>query len=55
MKEASKKYEHLCFAIVQCYDNDKSNVRQALRIADERMYENKRQYYEEHPELKDRR
>ena len=55
MKEASKKYEHLCFAIGQCYDDDKSNVRQALRIADERMYENKRQYYEEHPELKDRR
>jgi diguanylate cyclase (GGDEF)-like protein len=50
--EASQKYEHVCFAIGQCYDASKVNVRQALRIADERMYEDKRKFYEKHPELK---
>ena len=52
IREVSQKYEYVCFAIGQCYDNSKSNVRQALRIADERMYEDKRKYYEKHPELK---
>ena len=52
IREASKKYEHVCFAIGQCYSDNKSNVRTALKIADERMYEDKRRFYEEHPELK---
>ena len=52
IREASKKYEHVCFAIGQCYNDNKSNVRTALKIADERMYEDKRRFYEEHPELK---
>ena len=52
IREVSRKYEHVCFAIGQCYDDSKSNVRHALRIADERMYENKREFYEMHPELK---
>ena len=50
--KASQKYENVCFAIGHCYDDSSSNVRNALRIADERMYENKRQFYEMHPELK---
>lgn len=52
IRNASQKYEHVCFAIGQCYDASKTNVRQALRIADERMYKNKREFYEKHPELK---
>ena len=52
IREVSQKYEHVCFAIGQCYEDSKTNVRQALRIADERMYEDKRKYYEAHPELK---
>ena len=50
--KASEKYDHVCFAIGQCHDASKTNVRQALRIADERMYEDKRKFYEKHPELK---
>jgi diguanylate cyclase (GGDEF)-like protein len=50
--KASEKYDHVCFAIGQCHDASKANVRQALRIADERMYEDKRKFYEKHPELK---
>ena len=52
IRESAKKYERVCFAIGYCYDDDKSNVRHALRIADERMYEDKRRFYEAHPELK---
>ena len=52
IRRVSQKYEHVCFAIGQCYDDNRSNVRQVLRIADERMYEDKRQFYEKHPELK---
>ncbi len=52
IREVSKKYEYVCFAIGQCFENSRLNVRQALRIADERMYEDKRQFYEKHPELK---
>ena len=52
VREASQKYEHVCFAIGQCYDDKRTNVRQALRIADERMYEDKQKYYDQHPELK---
>ena len=52
IRRVSQKYEHVCFAIGQCYDDNRSNVRQALRIADQRMYEDKRQFYENHPELK---
>ena len=52
VREASKKYEHVCFAIGQCYEDKRTNVRQALRIADERMYEDKQKYYDQHPELK---
>ena len=52
IREVSKKYEYVCFAIGQCFENSRLNVRQALRIADERMYEDKRKFYEMHPELK---
>ena len=52
VREVSRKYEHVCFAIGQCYEDKRTNVRQALRIADERMYEDKQKYYDKHPELK---
>lgn len=52
IRKASEKYDHVCFAIGQCYEECRFNVRQALRLADERMYEDKRKFYEAHPELK---
>jgi len=52
IRKAAEKYEHVCFAIGQFYDDNRSNIRQALRIADERMYEDKQKYYDQHPELK---
>jgi diguanylate cyclase (GGDEF)-like protein len=52
IREIEKKYDDVSFAIGACYDSDRKNVRHALKIADERMYEDKRIYYEKHPEKK---
>ena len=52
IRGASEKYDHVSFAIGKSYENNRKDVRKALRIADERMYEDKRLYYEKHPEMK---
>ena len=51
IKKVAESYDNVSFAIGSCYESDKSNVRLALRLADERMYEDKRLYYKEHPEF----
>ena len=50
----SKKYDKVSFAIGGAVENDIKNVRIALRRADENMYEDKKKFYEEHPEKKKR-
>ena len=50
--EAAKKYPNLVFAVGTAFESDVRNVRSALRIADERMYADKKRYYEMHPEKK---
>ncbi|MBE5870804.1 MAG: sensor domain-containing diguanylate cyclase [Lachnospiraceae bacterium] len=52
IREMADKQEHVSFAIGKSYESNRLNVRKALRIADERMYEDKRLYYEKHPEMK---
>ena len=52
VRNASDNHEIVRIALGSCYDAKKSNVKDVLRIADERMYEDKRIYYEKHPELK---
>lgn len=47
VREISSRYDDVSFAIGSCYDTDSRNVHQALSTADERMYEDKRKYYEE--------
>ena len=42
-------YENLSMAIGGCVEPSCRNIRMALRIADERMYENKRKFYENNP------
>ena len=42
-------YENLSMAIGGCVEPSCRNIRMALRIADERMYEDKRQFYEKNP------
>ena len=51
-KLLSKHYDNLSFALGYCYQNDSSDITGALKLADERMYEDKDNYYKQHPELK---
>ena len=52
IRAATEKHDCVRFAIGYSYVDDKSDIRTALRTADELMYEDKRLYYEKHPELK---
>ena len=54
VKEVAKRYDNVSFAVGTSFDADSMNVREALRIADERMYEDKRAYYLANPEKKHR-
>ena len=48
----SRHYDNLSFALGYSYQNDSSDITSALKTADERMYEDKENYYKQHPELK---
>ena len=52
IKEAEEKCAGVEFAMGYSWEPDSRNVRDALRHADENMYEDKRLYYERHPEKK---
>ena len=52
IREYAQLEEDVSFAIGYHVENDWRNVRHALRRADENMYEDKRQYYAAHPEMK---
>jgi len=51
LRSAEKHYPRVSFAIGVCAVADGAQIDEALRIADERMYEDKNRYYEAHPEL----
>ena len=48
VREAEKQYDLVSFALGGSAVDNAHNIRQALRQADERMYEDKRKYYETH-------
>ncbi len=50
IRQESGKYDNLVFALGGAVEKNSSNVRMALRKADERMYEDKKKYYEEFPD-----
>ena len=50
VKELCDRSTDVSFALGGCVEDDSSNVRMALRRADERMYEDKRKYYADAPE-----
>ena len=52
LRGVSKKYKDLVFAIGAAYESSVNNVRTALQKADMLMYEDKKRYYELHPEKK---
>ncbi|WP_295093586.1 sensor domain-containing diguanylate cyclase [Ruminococcus sp.] len=47
---ATTKYVH--FAVGTCIVNEGEDIRNAMHLADERMYADKNEYYENHPERK---
>ena len=49
LREVSEKYAHVAFAIGCSVEPDSRDVRQALKEADRKMYDDKRKYYETHP------
>ncbi|MCR5337823.1 MAG: GGDEF domain-containing protein [Lachnospiraceae bacterium] len=52
LRKASEKYERLSFSVGGYVEDDPKEVKRALKIADQRMYEDKREYYKIHPDLK---
>ena len=52
LRKTTEHYDRLVFALGVASADDMSDVRTALREADERMYEDKKHYYELHPEKK---
>ena len=50
VRDVSKKYEKVSFALGGSVQTEKKNIRAALRKADENMYGDKKLYYEAHPE-----
>ena len=50
VKTAAARYEGVSFAVGHCMTDEKTNIHDALHIADERMYEDKKKYYEENPD-----
>lgn len=54
LKANCEKSPTVKFAVGTCYEKDDFDIREAMRIADERMYEDKDEYYDNHPELQRR-
>ena len=52
IKKQSEAYHNVNFAVGFCWEKDGKDIRNALKIADKRMYEDKKRYYELHPERK---
>ena len=52
IKKQSEAYHNVSFAVGFCCEPDVREVRRAMKIADQRMYEDKKRYYEQYPELK---
>ncbi|MBP5775099.1 MAG: GGDEF domain-containing protein, partial [Clostridiales bacterium] len=49
--ERANKTETLRFAIDMSFSSDEPDILKAMRNADKRMYEDKKHFYEQHPEL----
>ena len=52
IKRLAAGYPHVSFAVGCCVIRDPGKIRDALKKADEMMYQDKEEYYHSHPELK---
>ena len=54
LRENSKKSKTVKFAVGTCFVDEDYDIRGAMREADERMYKDKDEFYDRHPELQRR-
>ena len=54
LKESASDPENVCFAVGGYFEDAGGDIRNAMRIADENMYQDKAQFYADHPERKQR-
>ena len=52
IKRQAVEYKDIAFAVGYCVISDSRKIRTALKTADERMYQDKETYYQDHPEIK---
>ena len=50
LKAASEASEDIRVAVGTCFGDESLDIRDAMRLADERMYQDKEEYYKKHPE-----
>jgi diguanylate cyclase (GGDEF)-like protein len=50
LKEHSDNPANVCFAVGNCYVESGCDIRKAMRLADENMYQDKEDFYRRHPE-----
>jgi len=55
IRVCSESAGDISFAIGSCYDDKECDIRKAMQIADERMYQDKEEYYRRHPWLERRK
>ena len=54
LKERADKTEDVRFAVGTCVEEDSQKIYEAMKQADVNMYEDKKAYYDQHPEIKRR-
>ena len=54
LRDKSDKSEAVKFAIGTCFEGEDFDIRGAMHLADERMYKDKEEFYDQHPELQRR-
>ena len=52
LRELTGDPQNLCFAVGYYHDDGSKTIETAMRYADERMYEDKNKFYEDHPEMR---
>ena len=52
LRDVCEKSDTVKVAVGSYFGNNKVDIREAMHIADERMYKDKEEYYKKYPELK---
>lgn len=52
VRSLSKQYKDVSFALGYSYQNNSSDITEALKLADQRMYADKEEFYKTHPEFR---